>query len=153
MISFIDEHFSRLGVEPNFRLLPIGPSTHYEVIAKRTDVDRLSVRARSDIAMKIAIGRVFKSRLMEGPPETPGPRHRGRSPDGQSGWSGSQRCGEEGPDHKSHLDEPLPVGNGCEIGKPQMFGGEAKNWRVPVERTRGRLVAGRRASHEAPSPA
>jgi putative transposase len=59
MISFIDEHRSRLGVEPICRLLPIAPSTYYEGVAKRTDVDRLSARARSDIAMKVEIRRVF----------------------------------------------------------------------------------------------
>ena len=37
MISFIDEHRSVLGVEPICRLLPIAPSTYYEVVAKRTD--------------------------------------------------------------------------------------------------------------------
>ena len=42
MISFIDAHRSVLGVEPICRLLPIAPSTYYEVVAKRTDVDRLS---------------------------------------------------------------------------------------------------------------
>jgi putative transposase len=59
MISFIDEHRSMLGVEPICRLLPIAPSTYYEVIAKRTDVDRLSARARRDMAMKVEIRRVF----------------------------------------------------------------------------------------------
>ena len=59
MISFIDEHRSRLGVEPICRLLPIAPSTYYEVIAKRTDVDRLSARTRRDMALKIEIRRVF----------------------------------------------------------------------------------------------
>lgn len=55
MISFIDDHRSVFGVEPICRLLPIAPSTYYENIAKREDVDRLSVRARSDIALKIEI--------------------------------------------------------------------------------------------------
>jgi transposase InsO family protein len=59
MISFIDEHRSVLGVEPICRLLPIAPSTYYEVIAKRTDVDRLTARERNDIAMKVEIRRVF----------------------------------------------------------------------------------------------
>jgi len=59
MISFIDEHRSRLGVEPICKLLPIAPSTYYEVVAKRTDVDRLSARARRDMALKIEIRRVF----------------------------------------------------------------------------------------------
>ncbi|MQW87292.1 IS3 family transposase [Sinorhizobium saheli] len=61
MISFIDEHRSVFGVEPICRLLPIAPSTYYENIAKREDVDRLSVRARSDIALKIEIRRVFEA--------------------------------------------------------------------------------------------
>jgi putative transposase len=59
MISFIDEHRAVLGVEPICRLLPIAPSTYYEVIAKRTDVDRLSARTRRDMALKIEIRRVF----------------------------------------------------------------------------------------------
>jgi transposase InsO family protein len=61
MISFIDEHRSVLGVEPICRLLPIAPSTYYEVIAKRTDVDRLSARTRRDMAMKVEIRRVFNA--------------------------------------------------------------------------------------------
>src|SRR5690606_41179575 len=63
MISFIDEHRSVLGVEPICRLLPIAPSTYYEVIAKRTDVDRLSARQRNDIAMKVEIRRVFNENV------------------------------------------------------------------------------------------
>lgn len=59
MISFIDEHRSVLGVEPICRLLPIAPSTYYENVAQRTDVDRLSARARREMAMKIEIRRVF----------------------------------------------------------------------------------------------
>lgn len=59
MIFLIDAHRSALGVEPICRLLAIAPSKYYEVITKRTDVDRLSARARRDIAMKVEIGRVF----------------------------------------------------------------------------------------------
>ncbi|WP_371260721.1 IS3 family transposase [Martelella sp. AD-3] len=59
MITFIDEHRSVLGVEPICRLLPIAPSTYYDAVAKRTGVDRLSDRARRDMAMKIEIRRVF----------------------------------------------------------------------------------------------
>ena len=61
MISFIDEHRSVFWVEPICRLLPIAPSTYYENVVKRLDVDRLSVRARSDIALKIEIRRVFEA--------------------------------------------------------------------------------------------
>ncbi len=60
MISFIDEHRPVFGVEPICRVLPIAPSTYYENITKRVDVDRLSSRARRDIALKIEIRRVFE---------------------------------------------------------------------------------------------
>lgn len=60
MISFIDEHRGVFGVEPIYRLLPIAPSTYYENVAKRLDVDRLSSRARSDIGTKIEILGVFE---------------------------------------------------------------------------------------------
>jgi hypothetical protein len=58
MISFIDEHRGVFGVEPIGGLLPIAPSTYYDNVAKRLDVDRLSIRARSDISLKIEIRRV-----------------------------------------------------------------------------------------------
>jgi hypothetical protein len=61
MISFIDEHCGVFGVEPICRVLPIAPSTYYETVAKRLDVDRLSIRARSDVALKIEIRRVFEA--------------------------------------------------------------------------------------------
>ncbi|MBB3948619.1 hypothetical protein GGQ73_004609 [Rhizobium skierniewicense] len=59
MIAFIDEHRGVFGVEPICKLLPIAPSTDFENVAKRMDVDRLSVRARSDIGLKIEMRRVF----------------------------------------------------------------------------------------------
>ncbi len=59
MISFIDEYRSVFGVEPICRLLPIAPSTYYENVAKRLDINRLSVRTRNDISLKIEIRRVF----------------------------------------------------------------------------------------------
>lgn len=59
MISFIDGHRSVFGVEPICRLLPIAPSTYYENVAKLLDVDRLSIRARSDIGLESEIRRVF----------------------------------------------------------------------------------------------
>ncbi len=61
MISFIDEHRSVFGVEPICRLLPIAPSTYYDNVAKRLDVGRLSIRARTDVALKIEIRRVFEA--------------------------------------------------------------------------------------------
>ncbi|WP_319497786.1 IS3 family transposase [uncultured Cohaesibacter sp.] len=59
VVSFVDEYRATFGVEPICKLLPIAPSTYYDHLAKRRDVDRLSSRARSDIAMKIEIRRVF----------------------------------------------------------------------------------------------
>jgi putative transposase len=44
MISFIDEHRPVLGVEPIRKVSPIAPSTYYDTVVKRTDVDRLSVQ-------------------------------------------------------------------------------------------------------------
>ncbi len=63
MIAFIDEHRAVLGFEPICRLMPIAPSTYYEVVGKRTDVERLSARARSDMAMEIEIRRVFNQNV------------------------------------------------------------------------------------------
>lgn len=59
MIAFIAEHRGVFGVEPICRLLPIAPSTNYENIVKRVDLDRLLSRARRDIALKIEIRRGF----------------------------------------------------------------------------------------------
>ncbi len=59
MISFIDAQRGVFGVEPICRRLPIGPSTNYESVAKRLNLDRLPIRARSDIDLKIEIRRVF----------------------------------------------------------------------------------------------
>ncbi len=61
MISFIDEHRLVFGVEPICRLLPIAPSTYYDNVAKRLDVGRLSIRTRTDVALKIEISRVFEA--------------------------------------------------------------------------------------------
>ncbi|WP_086006195.1 IS3 family transposase [Nitratireductor indicus] len=60
MIAFMEEHRGVFGVEPICRLLPIAPSTYYENVSKRLNVDRLSGRARRDIALKIEIRRVFE---------------------------------------------------------------------------------------------
>ncbi|MBY3391024.1 DDE-type integrase/transposase/recombinase [Rhizobium laguerreae] len=51
-------------------MLPVAPSTYYENVVKRLDVTRLSVRARSDISLKIEIRRVFEQnfRVIRGKP-------------------------------------------------------------------------------------
>ncbi len=45
-------------------LSPIAPPTYYETVAKDLDLDRLSLRARSDIGLKIEIRRVFNENSM-----------------------------------------------------------------------------------------
>jgi putative transposase len=59
MIAFIDDHRQAHGVESICKVLPIAPSTYHAHIAKRTDPSKLSERARRDLALRIAIRRVF----------------------------------------------------------------------------------------------
>ncbi len=59
MIAFIDDHRKAHGVEPICKVLPIAPSTYRAHIAKRADPMKLSGRARRDLALKVAIRRVF----------------------------------------------------------------------------------------------
>ena len=59
MIAFIDDHRRTHGVEPICKVLPIAPSTYHAHVAKRADPSRLSERARRDLAVKVAIRRVF----------------------------------------------------------------------------------------------
>jgi len=60
MITFINGHRDNHGVEPICRVLPIAPSTYYDHVAKRADPEKLSDRARRDLALKPEITRVFK---------------------------------------------------------------------------------------------
>jgi transposase InsO family protein len=48
MVSFIDAHRDRYGVEPICRVLPIAPSTYYDHKAKERDPERRSDRAKRD---------------------------------------------------------------------------------------------------------
>jgi len=59
MIAFIDDHRQVHGVEPICRVLPIAPSTYHAHLAKRADPEKLSVRAKRDIALQPEIARVF----------------------------------------------------------------------------------------------
>ncbi len=59
MIAFIDDHRQVHGVEPICKVLPIAPSTYHAHVAKRADPEKLSVRAKRDIALQPAIARVF----------------------------------------------------------------------------------------------
>jgi len=59
MIAFIDDHREVHGVEPICKVLPIAPSTYHAHVAKRADSEKLSARAKRDIALKPEIARVF----------------------------------------------------------------------------------------------
>jgi transposase InsO family protein len=59
MITFIDDHRGTHGVEPICRVLPIAPSTYHDHVAKRVAPEKLSARARRDMALKPEIERVF----------------------------------------------------------------------------------------------
>jgi transposase InsO family protein len=59
MIAFIDDHRQAHGVEPICNVLPIAPSTYHANVAGRVDPSKLSQRARRDLALKVAIRRVF----------------------------------------------------------------------------------------------
>jgi putative transposase len=59
MIAFIDDHREVHGVEPICKVLPIAPSTYHAHVAKRVDPERLSARAKQDMALKAEIARVF----------------------------------------------------------------------------------------------
>ena len=55
MIAFIDEERAVHGVEPICKVLPIAPSTYHEHVAKRADPERLSMRAKRDLVLKLEI--------------------------------------------------------------------------------------------------
>ena len=59
MVSFIDEHRGQYGVEPICRVLPIAPSTYYEMKARAADPGRLPARAQRDTVLRTSIVRVW----------------------------------------------------------------------------------------------
>ena len=60
MVSFIDDHRDRYGVEPICRVLPIAPSTYYAQKARRADPSRLPPRLVRDTRLREEIERVWK---------------------------------------------------------------------------------------------
>ena len=60
MVSYIDDHRDRFGVEPICAVLPIAPSTYYEHKAKQRDPERRSDRAKRDDNLKPEIHRVWE---------------------------------------------------------------------------------------------
>ena len=55
MVSFIDDHREKHGVEPICKKLPIAPSTYYEQKAREADPSRLPARAVRDAELRETI--------------------------------------------------------------------------------------------------
>jgi putative transposase len=59
MVTYIDDHKDRFGVEPICAVLPIAPSTYYANKTQHRDPDRRSTRAKRDAELKPEIERVW----------------------------------------------------------------------------------------------
>ena len=59
MVTYIDDHKVRFGVEPICAVLPIAPSTYYPNKTQHRDPDRRSARAQRDEGLKLEIQRVW----------------------------------------------------------------------------------------------
>ena len=60
MVTYIDGHKIRFGVEPICAVLPIAPSTYYRHKGTHRDPDRRSARAKRDDELKPEIQRVWE---------------------------------------------------------------------------------------------
>lgn len=59
MVTYIDDHKDRFGVEPICAVLPIAPSTYYELKLRQRDPSRHPARHHQDEALKPEITRVW----------------------------------------------------------------------------------------------
>jgi transposase InsO family protein len=59
MVSFIDTHKEKFGVEPICKSLPIAPATYYEQKARQRDFTRLPERKQLDMRLKEKIQRIW----------------------------------------------------------------------------------------------
>ena len=59
MVTYINEHRGRFGVEPICRVLPIAPSTYYTHKSQQRDPERRSARGKRDDDLKREIQRVW----------------------------------------------------------------------------------------------
>ena len=59
MLTYIDDHKERFGVEPICAVLPIAPSTYYMNKTQHRDPDRRSARAQRDDELKLEIQRIW----------------------------------------------------------------------------------------------
>jgi len=60
MVTYIDNHKVRYGVEPICQVLPIASSTYYAHKARYRDPERRSDRAKRDAVLKVEIKRVWQ---------------------------------------------------------------------------------------------
>ena len=60
MVSFIDQHRGKYGVEPICTELPIAPSSYYEYKAREADPGRLPARHQRDAWLEVEIQRVWE---------------------------------------------------------------------------------------------
>ena len=61
MVSFIDQHRGKYGVEPICTELPIAPSSYYEYKAREADPGRLPARHQRDAWLEVEIQRVWEA--------------------------------------------------------------------------------------------
>jgi putative transposase len=59
MVSYIDAHRDRFGVESICRVLPIAPSTYHRHRQRRADPTRCTARAHRDASLRVEIQRVY----------------------------------------------------------------------------------------------
>jgi putative transposase len=60
MVTFIDQHRARCGVESICRVMPIAPSTYFRRKAEEADPSRRSARAIRDEVLKAIIDRIWR---------------------------------------------------------------------------------------------
>jgi putative transposase len=60
MVRYSDDHKDRFGVEPICKMMPIAPSTYYELKASEVDPHRLPARVQRDANHKPQIQRVWQ---------------------------------------------------------------------------------------------
>ena len=65
MVSFIDVHRVKHGVEPICAQLPIAPSTYYAHKARAGDPERLPARSKRDEALMGEIQRVWEEHFRQ----------------------------------------------------------------------------------------
>jgi putative transposase len=61
MVTFVDQHRGKLGVEPICAEMPIAPSTYYEHKAREANPERLPARYIRDAVLEVEIRRVWEN--------------------------------------------------------------------------------------------